>query len=331
MTFLIGITDDEASQCGAFGLGDTGGNQLFCYGENSSQPFIREWSTYVSSINQTLTDAGFNTTTINNMASFCGNDFNKVDDYASIVFISDGLNKGKIMDSPPPSYLSTTEPIVNMIVPAQYFANNPNASDTFKLFYGAFGGNVQYATDQANALSEAHRLGGYMVALDHDFFDESFYTDIFPEMFDTSDPQNFPGFVGSNHAGPNTRGPLKEDWTKPCPLDWTTAERDEKCISLQEAIWGTKTLARLEKIKEEVDPNYMFDCYGCVGNNRVKTVDTVSVTETDGDDGLAEESEITVDDEVEEDDVSSTAFMSHPKVLVLSLLFPLVWCVRDST
>merc|ERR1712084_204216 len=62
----------------------------------------------------------------------------------------------------------------------------------------------------------------------------------------------------------------KNDWTKPCPLEWTTAERDEKCISLQEAIWGTKLLRRLEKIKEEIDPNYMFDCYGCVGNNRFR-------------------------------------------------------------
>ena len=43
-------------------------------------------------------------------------------------------------------------------------------------------------------------------------------------------------------------------------------------ISLQEAIYGTKTLERLEGIKETIDPNYMFDCYSCIGNNRVKSV-----------------------------------------------------------
>jgi len=193
------------------------------------------------------------------------------------------------MDSPPPTYLSTLENHVNMIVPAKYFADNPNASDTFHLFYGAFGANVPYATDQANALSEAHRLGGYMVVLTHDFFDESFYTDIFPQMFDTTDLSNFPGFVGSNHAGPNTRGPLKENWTQPCPLDWTTAERDEKCISLQEAIWGTKLLRRLEKIKEEIDPNYMFDCYGCVGNNRFRSEGFSVDPNTNGNVGRATE------------------------------------------
>lgn len=44
-------------------------------------------------------------------------------------------------------------------------------------------------------------------------------------------------------------------------------------ISLQEAIYGTKLLKRLEQIKEDIDPNYMFDCYGCIGNNRIKSVD----------------------------------------------------------
>merc|ERR1719222_1737683 len=65
-------------------------------------------------------------------------------------------------------------------------------------------------------------------------------------------------------------GPLKDDWTKPCPPEWTQQERDEKCVSIQEAIYGTKTLQRLEAIKEALDPNYIFDCTGCIGNNRAK-------------------------------------------------------------
>ena len=71
----------------------------------------------------------------------------------------------------------------------------------------------------------------------------------------------------ANHASINTRGPLKEDWSKGCPLDWSKEERDEKCVSLQEAIWGTEVLQRLEKIKLKVDPHFMFNCNGCVGNN----------------------------------------------------------------
>ena len=30
-------------------------------------------------------------------------------------------------------------------------------------------------------------------------------------------------------------------------------------------------LKRLEAIKETIDPNYMFDCFKCIGNNRIKS------------------------------------------------------------
>lgn len=39
-------------------------------------------------------------------------------------------------------------------------------------------------------------------------------------------------------------------------------------------------LKRLEAIKETIDPNYMFDCFKCIGNNRMKTsVDNEPSTE----------------------------------------------------
>jgi len=60
---------------------------------------------------------------------------------------------------------------------------------------------------------------------------------------------------------------LKEDWTKPCPREWTFEERREKCISFQEAIYGTEQLARLEAIKKAVDPQFIFNCVNCIGNN----------------------------------------------------------------
>jgi hypothetical protein len=56
-------------------------------------------------------------------------------------------------------------------------------------------------------------------------------------------------------------------------LEWTTKERDEKCISIQEAIYGTKLLKELERIKMEIDPNFMMDCYGCILNNRDRSND----------------------------------------------------------
>jgi hypothetical protein len=109
---------------------------------------------------------------------------------------------------------------------------------------------------------DAHRNAGYMISIPHAYNPDDFFSTTLPAWYDTTDEDNFPGYIGGNHAGINTRGPLKTDWTKACPLDWTKEERDEKCISLQEIIWGTKTLKRLEAIKEIIDPNYMFDCNG---------------------------------------------------------------------
>lgn len=66
-------------------------------------------------------------------------------------------------------------------------------------------------------------------------------------------------------------------------------ERDDKCVSIQETIYGTKTLARLEAIKEAVDPNYIFDCFGCIGNNRKKETETKDEETTSGETDTKEE------------------------------------------
>jgi len=60
-------------------------------------------------------------------------------------------------------------------------------------------------------------------------------------------------------------GPLKEDWTVACPLEWPQEERDEKCISQPEAFWGTTNWKRLEDIKTVVDPDGIFVANGGIG------------------------------------------------------------------
>ena len=109
-------------------------------------------------------------------------------------------------------------------------------------------------------------------------------------MFDISDKTNFPPVFGSNHVGSQAIGPLKEDWTKMCPEEFTFAERNEKCISFQEAIYGTERLKRLETIKMKVDPKFMFDCNHCILNNRPKN-EAVQDTEEVG--GSEEEMSVT--------------------------------------
>ena len=68
-----------------------------------------------------------------------------------------------------------------------------------------------------------------------------------------------------NHISNVLFGPLKTDFTEPCPTDISTEEQEELCVSLVESVWGTKLLAELEATKKEVDPNNMFKCYRCVG------------------------------------------------------------------
>jgi hypothetical protein len=131
---------------------------------------------------------------------------------------------------------------------------------------------------QVTNQTPAHRDAGYMYYIPHNLVDDTFFTDTLPYYYDTSDKTNFPSYLGANHAGINTRGPLKSDWTKACPLEWTQEDRDEKCISLQEVIYGTKLLKQLETIKEAIDPSYMFDCNGCIGNNRVKSGPTTPIS-----------------------------------------------------
>ena len=62
-------------------------------------------------------------------------------------------------------------------------------------------------------------------------------------------------------------GPLKEDWSRPCPgiLEMSQEEREEKCVSQAESFWGTANVARLEEIKRVVDPDELFICNAGIG------------------------------------------------------------------
>lgn len=89
------------------------------------------------------------------------------------------------------------------------------------------------------------------------------------KMRDTTYKTNFPSFQGSEHDLSHSHSPLK-DWTMASPSEWTQEERDEKSVSIQETVCGTKALARLLAIKEAIGPNCMFDCAGRIGGDRNK-------------------------------------------------------------
>ncbi|KAL7531506.1 hypothetical protein ACHAWF_003790, partial [Thalassiosira exigua] len=134
------------------------------------------------------------------------------------------------------------------------------------------------AHDQMTAIPQSRREGGlYLTFIDLVDFAEVFEA-VFPIIFGDLDPSSdaFPGFVGHNH---NVRhGPLKEDWTKPCPISYTLDEMDEHCISEQEAVWGIELLARLEKFTAKIDPAGIMTCPTRVGFKRAAAEEAASAT-----------------------------------------------------
>ena len=120
------------------------------------------------------------------------------------------------------------------------------------------GGNVGKLHDQMTSLSDIYRIAGAQ-HVGHPGWYQS-VSAFYPEA-----PEGkILGGTEYNHFYSDAYGPLKSDHSVLCP-EGTPAEREEQCVSLQEHVWGTDGLARLEAIKAKVDPQGLFQCQKCVG------------------------------------------------------------------
>jgi hypothetical protein len=130
-----------------------------------------------------------------------------------------------------------------------------------KSFY-VLGGKTASSHDDMTSISTSQREGSFAIPTME-------YSDLtamlLEQVYGNATGNDFPGGAEYNHIGPNEFGPLKDDWSKPCPMSWTRQERLQSCISIQESVWGTTTLAKLEEIKKKVDPSHLFNCFACVG------------------------------------------------------------------
>ena len=112
------------------------------------------------------------------------------------------------------------------------------------------------------ALSDIYRISGAQhLAI-------TLAPELFPKItaFHPSAPEGkILGGTEYNHVNRDEFGPLKSDHSKLCPVTLTHAEKEEQCLSLQEGVWGTDGLAKLEAIKAKVDPQGLFQCQKCVG------------------------------------------------------------------
>jgi len=154
------------------------------------------------------------------------------------------------------------------------------------------GGKLRVAGDGMTVQPKAYREAGISVILQPSIFglenNGTAYlakiaeiSDLILQYLGISDQESadgFPGFTEINHQPGRFAGPLKSDWRTPCPLDFTSEQRRAQCMSVQETIWGTKNLKRLEGIKEKLDPENLFTVHLGVGNK-----DVIGAVESEGD------------------------------------------------
>ena len=125
--------------------------------------------------------------------------------------------------------------------------------------YHIMGGNVGKLHDQMTSLSDIYRIAGAQSVGIMNWY--SSVLAFYPEA-----PEGkVLGGTEYNHFLSDTYGPLKSDLSAGCPAELTHAESEEQCVSLQEHVWGTDGLAKLEAIKAKLDPQGIFQCQKCVG------------------------------------------------------------------
>ena len=134
-------------------------------------------------------------------------------------------------------------------------------------------GKMATAHDGTAAIPQAQRDAAYTIGVDPATADE-----LLAMIHGGADfGGSYPGGQQYNHISAREMGPQKGDWTKSCPPNESEDVRVEKCFSLQEGVWGTEGLARLEAIKAVVDPHALFQCSKCVGYGMKASADNPSM------------------------------------------------------
>ena len=256
---LFNVTKEMSLACGSAGLYSPA---FHCYGE---EDVMQAWKNFLELDNSTQAVACLS-------HSVDSSSDESPRSYPEATLMDENSRfPGKIADEPPPDVTPATLGQANVLVPQSWVDESEENIDILLSMgmgvlvpYYAYGVATSRFSDQANSLPQSLRDAATMASY---LWFNFWSSDLFPKIYDISDKTKFPAVFQSNHATFGASGPRKDDWTKDCPLEWTLEERKEKCISVQEAIYGTEVLSRLEAIKLAVDPGFMFNCYNCIGNN----------------------------------------------------------------
>jgi hypothetical protein len=91
-------------------------------------------------------------------------------------------------------------------------------------------GDTDQSSSLSLSLSNAHREAGFVVfvGLQIDELWNQAYWPVITYSVNVVNQTDFPGFLVGNHFGPNTRGPMKDDWSEYYSTDLTVGGRNER-------------------------------------------------------------------------------------------------------
>ena len=288
----LGVSKADGYACGA-----PAPFELHCYGAGTGMKYASSWSSYIQNKRDELLGMNISETSIDLAAGCLGNQIVTYDHYSDYAEANWGSVNGPPPALYPPAGASPNFGTGNFfMVPMSFFSSDKEnfyeflkECDEFGGRYGpagamlnyfAFAGYSSKFTDQTTSASKVHHDAlGVMVLPNPTVLGSK----ILEAYGITSQDTEIPGMQNGNYGFfLGGFGPLKSDPTKICDLtQLSIAEAEEQCFSHHEMMWGTDNLARLEGIKEAIDPNYIFDCQLCVGSNRGSKNNGSSPEETD--------------------------------------------------
>merc|ERR1712137_210407 len=251
--------------------------QFYCYGNAAADTFVQSWQNHVAT---KLRKEDFNDTVVGLLnQTFTINP--SYDSYQEMNIRDNSPYYGRMADSPPPGTVPDSSlNSWNALVPIKWLRNQNKSVQVLReaaklgLIEGnhLLGGNIAKTDDNLNAVSKPQREAGLQMPVTGRIqperrVEETLRASIFGRD-DGTVPKGdkFVGDTEFNHAIINSTGPLKSDWTKPCPYtDAQWEKRETECFSLQEAVWGSDKLQELENIKRKVDTRHCSDVMAVLG------------------------------------------------------------------
>jgi len=280
----LGITEEVSSKCGSPSLHFNWmvKSFLLCYDNVWANVLSTKWIERVDAIGD---GSEFDIIREDVRSLFMRNDTFRSYTEFTLSIADDFMPENVVPDYPPPSFVADKGygGWCSAVIPAWWLANAENDEQRSKDIYEILstgsgehvtGGFVGKAHDQTTAVPPYQRESG-LSSPSLQRIDTELHSRLLKSFLNKTldGVKAFPGITEVNHVCIDSFGPMKTDVSKPCPEEFTLEEKEAQCIGVQESIWGTDYLARLEDVKLKVDPSNLFDCNYCIKPTGYHTAD----------------------------------------------------------